>query len=185
MHVMYLHGFRSSPDSKKGRILRQAFSSRLGFSAPDLNVGPQEAQQIMLEAARGIDPNELCLVGSSLGGFYATWLAETLGCRAVLLNPATQPWDVINDYLGVQTINNSTRTIEVKPEFADQARALDVLVTNPSRNLVFLSTSDEVLDWRLAQMKYAACREVILPGNTHEIERFEECLPAIEQFLGV
>ena len=90
MHVMYLHGFRSSPDSKKGRILRQAFSSRLGFSAPDLNVGPQEAQQIMLEAARGIDPNELCLVGSSLGGFYATWLAETLGCRAVLLNPATQ-----------------------------------------------------------------------------------------------
>ena len=139
----------------------------------------------MLEAARGIDPNELCLVGSSLGGFYATWLAETLGCRAVVLSPATQPCDVINDYLGVQTINNSTRTIEVKPEFADQARALDVLVTNPSRYLVFLSTSDEVLDWRLAQMKYAACREVILPGNTHEIERFEECLPAIEQFLGV
>lgn len=185
MHVMYLHGFRSSPDSRKGKILRQVFSSRFDFSAPDLNVGPKQAQEIMMQATRGIDPKQLCLVGSSLGGFYATWLAETLNCRAVLLNPATQPWNVINDYLGVQTIYNSTRTIEVKPEFADQARELDVAVTNPSRYLVFLSTADEVLDWHLGQMKYAACREVILPGNIHEIERFEECVSAIEKFLGV
>ena len=119
-----------------------------------------------------------------MGGFYAKGWEKPFNCRAVLLNPATEPWNVINVYLGVQTIYNSPRTIEVKPKFADQVRELDVAVTNPSRYLVFLSTADEVLDWHLGQTKYAACRAVILPGNTHEIDRFEACVQAIEKFLG-
>lgn len=183
MVVIYLHGFRSSPASKKGQILKKAFSTNDEFRAPDLNVGPLEAQKIMLDTVKDLDPNDICLVGSSLGGFYATWLAEKIGCKAVLLNPATEPWSVINDYFGVQTINNTDRTIDVKPEFADQAREMAVDATNPQRYLVFLSTADEVLDWTKGQDKYSHCEQIILNGNTHEIENFETCLPAIENFL--
>ncbi len=183
MVVVYLHGFRSSPASKKGQILRKAFEESLGYRAPDLNVGPLEAQKVMLETVKDLNPKDLCLVGSSLGGFYATWLAERIGCKAVLLNPATEPWAVINDYLGLQTIHNTNRTIFVKPEYADQAREMATEATDPSRYLVFLSTADEVLDWTKGQKKYSQCEQVILPNNTHEIESFEDCLPAIKAFL--
>lgn len=183
MVLMYLHGFRSTPASKKGRIMKEAFAERLIYRAPDLNVGPAQVQAILKEAVKAIDPKELCLVGSSLGGFYATWLAEKIGCHAVLLNPATEPWCVINDYLGVQTIHNTDRTIDVKPEFADEARSMHCERIHPERYLVFLSTADEVLDWRKAQNKYSQCRTILLPGNTHEIDHFEQCLPEIEKFL--
>ena len=183
MVLMYLHGFRSTPQSKKGQIMRQAFASRLSYRAPDLNVGPAEAQKILSQAVEGIDPKKLCLVGSSLGGFYATWLAEKIGCHAVLLNPATEPWCVINDYLGIQTIGNTGRTIDVKPHFADEARRMHCEKIHPERYLVFLSTQDEVLDWRKAQKKYSACPTIVLPGNNHQIDNFERCLPDIEEFL--
>lgn len=183
MVLMYLHGFRSTPASNKGRIMKEAFAERLIYRAPDLNVGPAQVQVILKEAVKTIDPQELCLVGSSLGGFYATWLAEKIGCHAILLNPATEPWCVINDYLGVQTISNTDRTIDVKPEFADEARSMLCEHIHPERYLVFLSTADEVLDWRKAQNKYSQCRTILLPGNTHEIDHFEQCLPEIEKFL--
>lgn len=183
MYLVYLHGFRSTALSKKGRILAQAFSSKYSYMAPDLNVGPAAAQEILKSTVESIDPEDLCLVGSSLGGFYATWLAERIGCRAVLLNPATEPWSVINDYLGIQSIKNTDRTIEVKPEFAQEAREMNCDTIHPERYLVFLSTADEVLDWRKAQRKYAACRTILLPNNTHEINHFEQCLPEIERFL--
>ena len=86
MVLMYLHGFRSTPMSKKGQIMREAFSGRVQYLAPDLNTSPSHVQTIIQEAIKGIAPEELCLVGSSLGGFYATWLAEKVGCRAILLN---------------------------------------------------------------------------------------------------
>lgn len=183
MVLMYLHGFRSTPMSKKGQIMREAFSGRVQYLAPDLNTSPSHVQTIIQEAIKGIAPEELCLVGSSLGGFYATWLAEKVGCRAILLNPATEPWSVINDYLGLQPIGNTNRFIEVKPEFADELRQMNCERIHPERYLVFLSTHDEVLDWHKAKSKYAACRQILLPGNTHEIDHFEQCLPEIEHFF--
>ena len=137
MVLMYLHGFRSTPMSKKGQIMREAFSGRVQYLAPDLNTSPSYVQTIIQEAIKGIAPEELCLVGSSLGGFYATWLAEKVGCRAILLNPATEPWSVINDYLGLQPIGNTNRFIEVKPEFADEVRQMNCERIHPERYLVF------------------------------------------------
>ena len=105
--------------------MREAFAEKLTFEAPDLNVGPKEAQKILIEATQNLDPSQLCLVGSSLGGFYATWLAERISCRAVLLNPATEPWCAINDYSGVHTIPNTDRPMEVLPGFHQQARQMN------------------------------------------------------------
>ena len=94
MVLMYLHGFRSSPDSNKGQVMREALGEKFTFLAPDLNVSPLAVQKILLETVKDINPSQLCLAGSSLGGFYATWLAEKIGCRAILFNPATEPWCV-------------------------------------------------------------------------------------------
>ena len=160
MVLMYLHGFRSSPDSNKGQVMREALGEKFTFLAPDLNVSPLAVQKILLETVKDINPSQLCLAGSSLGGFYATWLAEKIGCRAILFNPAT----------------------ELKPEFADQAKSMHCEIIHPERYLVFLSTADEVLDWHKAQKKYSACRQILLPENTHEITDFEQCLPEIEHF---
>ena len=120
---------------------------------------------------------------SCIDNRWSTWLAEKVGCRAILLNPATEPWSVINDYLGLQPIGNTNRFIEVKPEFADELRQMNCERIHPERYLVFLSTHDEVLDWHKAKSKYAACRQILLPGNTHEIDHFEQCLPEIQHFF--
>ena len=183
MVVIYLHGFRSSPASQKGKILRSAFATKGSFLAPDLNCSPNEVQALLLDLIKDIASDDICLVGSSLGGFYATWLAEKIGCKAVLLNPATQPWEVVGQYLGVQTIHGTDRTIEVKPEFEGQMLSMAAKPTKPERYLVFLSTDDEVLDWHKAQRQYADCEQVILEGNNHQIEHFETCLARIEQFI--
>ena len=94
-----------------------------------------------------------------------------------------QPWEVVGQYLGVQTIYGTDRTIEVKPEFESQMLSMAIKPTKPERYLVFLSTDDEVLDWHKAQRQYADCKQVILEGNNHQIEHFETCLARIEQFI--
>lgn len=182
--VLYLHGFRSTPQSKKGQLMRQAWINRFDFRAPDLNMSPLEVQSVLLETVADLDPHDVVLIGSSLGGFYANWLAEKVGCRAILLNPATEPWTVINDYLGVQSITGTDRTIEVKPEFADQTLAMVSDVGCSERYFVVLCTGDEVLDWGKAHRKYATCQQLVIEGNTHEIVDFEKYIPQLEHFIG-
>ncbi|MEF9944683.1 MAG: YqiA/YcfP family alpha/beta fold hydrolase, partial [Burkholderiaceae bacterium] len=103
--MLYLHGFRSSPRSKKAVMMGQALAARgpaADFICPQLPASPRAAAALIEAAVQGIDPAELVVVGSSLGGFYATWLAERLGCRAALLNPAIRPYDDLRHYIGLQ-----------------------------------------------------------------------------------
>ena len=181
--VVYLHGFRSHPLSNKGRIMSRAFQGEYAFIAPDLNDSPEAVQSILLNAVKGLKADETVLVGSSLGGFYAHWLSQRRGMRAVLLNPATEPWHVTQDYLGEQKITGTNRTILVKPEFADQLKAMDCANTHPERLMVVLSTGDTVLDWHLAQKKYSQSEQVILQGNTHEIIDFDQRIELLRKFF--
>ena len=182
--VIYLHGFRSTPFSKKGQVMREAWSETMHYRAPDLNFSPKNVQPILMDVVKDLDPKDLVLVGSSLGGFYANWLAEKIGCRAILLNPATEPWSVINDYLGVQPITGTDRTITVTPAYADEAKAMVSHPSDSSRYLVVLCTGDEVLDWSKAHAKYADCHQIVIEGNTHEIVDFESYIPQLEEFIG-
>lgn len=181
--VVYLHGFRSCPQAKKASLLRQAWSDKVRFVAPDLNDSPANVKKLLLDTVKDIDPKSLVLVGASLGGFYAHWLAEQVDCRAILLNPATQPWNVINQYLGEQTIYGTDRTITVTPEFADELKAMEVEVSDASRYWVLLCTGDEVLDWKVAHTKYADCHQIVVEGNNHMIEGFDTWIPDLEKFV--
>lgn len=187
--ILYLHGFRSSPQSKKARIVRQAMAVRGkldDFLCPQLPASPRAAAQLIEATARLEHPHQLALIGSSLGGYYATWLAERVGCRAALLNPAISPYEDLCAHLGPQPVYFSEQTIEVKPEYMDELRALDTpSISRPERYLLLAATGDEVIDWRAMAAKYAGCRQRIIDGSNHEISDFAAYLDELLAFCGV
>lgn len=183
--LLYVHGFMSSPESVKGRMLKAACEKRgVRFFAPDLNCPPQEALERLKSIVQEEKAGTLALVGSSLGGFYATSLADAYDLRVCLVNPATHPWDVVKDYVGEVLEAPNQKKVTIVPRYADDLRAMAVTtIKNPEKMLVLLSTADEVLNWTEAKAKYAACRQLILPGETHRVEAFGEYVDTIFEFL--
>ena len=170
--ILYLHGFLSSPESNKVRVLRAAAPDGVRVFAPDLNVPPLEADRIISGLVGQAEADGLTVVGSSLGGFWAARAAVRHGLRCVLLNPCFNPWVFVGRHVGVQTIYGTDRRIEVKP-----------LAVDPGRTLVVLGTADETLDWQAGARAYAACRQVIIPGGDHRISNIGAVMPRIMDFI--
>jgi uncharacterized protein len=187
--ILYLHGFRSSPGSRKALQIRDALAARGradDYLCPQLPASPRLAIDLLLAAARLEDPGRLALVGSSLGGYYATWLAEQLGCRAVLLNPAITPYVDLKNHLGPQPVFFSDASIDMKPEYLDELRALDTpRITRPERYFLVAATGDEVIDYRTMVARYAGCRQRVIEGSDHQIQDFARYLDEVLAFCGV
>jgi hypothetical protein len=186
---MYLHGFRSSPQSKKASQIRVALESR-GLAAeyvcPALPASPRAAVRMALAAAQLEEPQRLALIGSSLGGYYATWLAERLGCRAVLLNPAICPARDLEAHLGRQPVFFSDRTIDMRPEYLDELREIDTpRISRPERYFLVAATGDELIDYRTMVARYAGCRQRVIEGSDHALTDFAAYLPEVLAFCGV
>ena len=185
--ILYLHGFCSSPQSWKARLLADTLAERsLGerLFCPFLSPVPAEAIA-QAEAIIGRAHGPLNVVGSSLGGFYATWLAEKCDLRAVLINPAVVAPISLEKYLGTQTNLHTGESFEFTVEHIDQLRALEVPRVTPSRYLLLLETGDEVLDYRQAVARYAGCRQLVLPGGNHGFQRFPDYLPQLFEYCGL
>jgi predicted esterase YcpF (UPF0227 family) len=129
----------------------------------------------------------MAVVGSSLGGFYATVLAERLGCRAALINPAVEPARDLAKYIGEQTaFHDPQEHFFFRPEFVDELRELHPpAITAPERYLALVATGDEVLDWREMAARYAQCRLHVIPGSDHALSDFDAHLPRLLAFLGL
>ena len=128
----------------------------------------------------------MAVVGSSLGGFYATWVAETFGCKAVVLNPAVDPARDLAKYIGEQTSwHDPNERFFFRPEFVDELKALsqEGSLQHPANYLAVITKGDEVLDWREMQARYAACSMRLLEGGDHAISDFGAHLPAVLEFL--
>jgi len=192
--IVYLHGFRSSPASVKAAAvgaavaaLAQAIRPRL--YVPLLEFSPARAVAAVESWVRGnvTDPAApLTFVGSSLGGFYATYLAERLGARAALINPAIRPYDDLAAYVGPQTNLYTGATFVVTAAHFDELRALAVpRITRPSRYFLLVQSGDEVLDWREAVRFYGGACQHVESGGDHAFQRVETQIPAILRFAGV
>jgi len=184
--VIYLHGFNSSPQSHKAQAMKRYMEARgLGtrFVCPALPHRPREAIAL-LEAAIAARPGAT-LVGSSLGGFYATYLAEKHGLKAVLLNPAVHPQADLESYLGTQRNLYTGAEYELTRDHLDDWRALVVETLHPERYLLIVETGDEVLDYRDAVLRYAGARQVIVAGGDHTLRSFPEHLPLVLEFAGL
>jgi predicted esterase YcpF (UPF0227 family) len=185
-HVLYLHGFRSSPRSFKARVVhdRMAAAGRAHqLSCPQLPASPRAAMELALDLVERYPAGELAIVGSSLGGFYATWLAERLGCRAVLLNPAVNPLKDLEKHVGVTTAWHSDEPFEFKREYIDELAALRVeSITRAERYFLVAATGDEVLDYRDMVAHYKGARQHVIEGSDHAISEFEQYVDEVLAF---
>jgi len=186
--ILYLHGFRSSPASRKAQQLRAALAARGladDYLCPQLPASPRHAVELALAAARLDDPARLALIGSSLGGYYATWIAERLGCRAVLLNPAIAPYEDLKPHLGRQPVFHSQASIDLRPEYLDELRAIDTpRITRPECYLLLAATGDELIDYRTMIARYAGCRQRVIAGSDHQLSDFQDHLDEVLEFCG-
>ena len=193
--IIYLHGFCSSPASWKSQLLAEEMARRglaEHFVCPQLSPVPDEAAASvsrLIEAADG----PVTLIGSSLGGHYANFLAEKHGLNAVLINPAVPQGDFLRgavDYLdlakfvGEHANFHSGEAFSFTEAHAAQLKA-QVSRPTPGRYWLLLETGDEVLDYRQAQDFYAGCRQTVLEGGDHGFASFAEFVPQIIEFAGL
>jgi uncharacterized protein len=186
--ILYLHGFRSSPHSFKARLLgerMQALGLADEYVCPQLPASPAQAIALA-ESFIARHEADICLIGSSLGGYYATWLAERHGCRAVLLNPAVKPPRDLEKYVGVTTAWHSNERFEFKREYIGELHTLAVeRITRPDRYFLLAATGDEVLDWKEMQAHYPGARQHIIQGSDHGITDFADYADEVLAFCGI
>jgi uncharacterized protein len=186
--ILYLHGFRSSPQSFKAQLIGrrlQALGRGAEYRCPQLPASPRQAIELAQNLAHHCAPSELTLIGSSLGGYYATYLAEQLGCRAVVLNPAITPLRDLEKYVGASTAYHSDLPFEFKAEYLAELRALAVeRITEPQRYFLLAATGDEVLDWRQMVAHYAGARHCVIDGSDHGLSDFAQYLDQVLAFCG-
>ena len=183
--LIYIHGFNSSALSFKAGLLRDHMA-RLGFAqqyaCPELPHRPAAAMQLLRELVQQHNPRRVTLVGSSLGGFYATWLTEHLGTRTVLVNPAVRPYELLAPYIGTQKNLYTGAGDEFTQTHIDELRALEVDSVTPSHYLLITATGDEVLDYRAGVERYAGCEQIIVPGSDHGFGDFAAHIDRVISF---
>ena len=181
MRLVYLHGFNSSPRSHKATLLEHDLARRglaASYACPAL---PPLASEALACIEPLLEP-DTCLVGSSLGGFYATWLAETRGHRAVLINPAIEPHVGLRALLGPQkNLYTGERYVLTEAHLREWQALYPPRIT-PGRYLLLVETGDEVLDYRKAVQRYAGCEQLIVEGGDHSLRSFPRHLLRILRF---
>ena len=189
-HLLYLHGFRSSPQSAKARRLAAwvaAERPELTWWCPQLPPSPRQAMELVREGVRTWPLDRMAVIGSSLGGFYATRVAAETGCRAVVLNPAVHAARDLARHIGEQTAwHDPSQRFWFDPAFVDELRALECgALPHPERLLAVIAKGDEVLDWREMAARYPESPMRLVEGSDHALSDFEDHLPHVLAFLGL
>ena len=188
-YLLYLHGFRSSPRSFKARVVQEKLEQAgLGerLICPQLPASPKAAMDLALALAERHAPDNLAIVGSSLGGFYACWLAERLGVRAAVINPSVDPTRNLEKHVGVTTAWHSDEPFEFRQEYIGELQALRVeQITRPERYFLLAATGDEVLDYRDMVAHYAGARQHVIEGSDHAIPEFPQYVDEVLAFCGL
>lgn len=184
--LIYIHGFNSAPESFKARLIG-AQLRELGreheYFVPALPHRPAEAMALLCAAVEK-HPNA-ALIGSSLGGYYATYLAERYALRAILVNPAVKPHALLRNHLGPQKNLYFGASYELTTQHVAELEALDTAAITPARYLLLTRTGDEVLDYRDAVEKYRGAMQRVIPGGDHGFGDFADYLDEALAFCGI
>lgn len=187
-HLLYLHGFRSSPQSHKAKAMAafmKANYPQVQWWCPQLPPSPKAAMALLMGGISSWPHAQMAVVGSSLGGFYATHIAEATGCRGLLINPAVDPARDLAKYIGEnRQWHAPDESFYFLPEFVDELRALQVgELQHPQRYRAILAKGDEVLDWREMHARYRHTQITLLEGGDHALTGFESFLPDFAHFM--
>jgi predicted esterase YcpF (UPF0227 family) len=188
-HLLYLHGFRSSPQSTKARKVAawvEEHRPDLVWSCPQLDASPAKAMREVEDGIARWPDTAMAVIGSSLGGFYATVVAERHGCRAVVLNPAVVPARDLAAAIGETTAWHNGDPFVFRSEYVDELRAMGPgPLTDPGRYFAVVAKGDEVLSWREMSARYADSPMRLLEGSDHALTGFDALLPEVLAFLGL
>jgi predicted esterase YcpF (UPF0227 family) len=185
--VIYLHGFLSSPQSQKAtqtlEFVRANYQN-LTIEIPQLANYPNEAVAIIEQLVTKHKGNKLRFIGSSLGGFLSTYMIEKYSGKAVLINPAVRPFELLIDFLGEHINPNTQQPFLLEDKHIEDLRQLDTpSLKSTSDYWVLLQTADETLDYRQADTKYQDYKVTIEQGGDHSFQDFQRFLPDIFRFL--
>jgi predicted esterase YcpF (UPF0227 family) len=205
-HIIYAHGFRSSPRSFKAQFIAQwlqAHRPDIVWFCPQLPASPHAAADMLFNAVHSWPQHSTAVIGSSLGGFYATWLGALMRCRTVLLNPAVHPARDLVSYIGTQTAwHNPHELVTFESHFIEELKALytglgrkalgDVSVSEDATLLQdtlsllnIVATGDEVLSWQEMVARYPFAQLHLIEGSDHGISDFEQHFPVVKTYLGL
>ena len=188
--LLYLHGFNSSPQSHKAQLVSQymqAHGCHEQLICPHIPHIPGEAQSFLEQLAEtSLQDANLSYVGSSLGGYYAVYLAEKYGGRAVLINPSVKPYETLMAHLGTNKFYFDEGCWEFNESHIEQLKAMDVpVIEHPENYMVLLQTGDETLDYRQAAEKFSHSQCIIEDGGSHAFDGLERFLPQIIKFCNI
>ncbi len=187
-HLLYLHGFRSSPASTKARRTAAAVAERfpnVAWLCPALPASPKQAMEEVLRATADWPLATTAVIGSSLGGFYATYLAERWGCKAVLLNPAVKPARDLAAHLGDQTVwHDPEQHFVFEAAYVDELIAQEIAhISRPERYFAVIAKGDEVLDWREMTGHYPGAAIKLLAAGDHALSDYDQHIDEVLGFL--
>ena len=187
-HALYLHGFRSSPLSTKARLVAQRMAERhpaVTWWCPQLPPSPRAAMAMVMAGIEAWPRQRMGVLGSSLGGFYATHVAQATGCKAVLLNPAVHAARDLAKSVGEQTSwHDPADRFVFEPAYVDELRALETgPLADPAKYFAVIAKGDEVLDWREMTARYAGARIKLLEGSDHALSDFSQHIDEVFSFL--
>ncbi len=194
MRLLYLHGFRSSPQSAKALTMlwhvtaynaAVALDQRIHWHCPQLPPSPKLAMANIMRWVRSGDAAQpLAVIGSSLGGYYAALVAQATGCRCVLLNPAVYPARDLKAFIGRVSNWHDEGGYEFTQQHVDELQALEsTAFSYPQRTMAIISKGDEVLDWREMVARYPAAHMMLLKGSDHAINEFDNYAGDVLQFV--
>lgn len=187
-HLLYLHGFRSSPQSAKAQIMAQRVQSLhpgVTWWCPQLPASPAQAIDLLLKGTADWPLGQMAVMGSSLGGFYAAWLSAHLSIPAVLINPAVYPSRDLARYIGEHPVwQDPAQSIFFEPAYVQELMDLESQpLPTQLATLAIIAKGDEVLDWREMLARHQAGQVRLIEGGDHALSDFEVHLPQILEFL--
>ena len=188
--VVYLHGFRSSPRSSKavltGESVKALSTVNQSFEwyCPQLLASPKASMDMVIERIEASTYDRLVIMGSSLGGYYANYLAEKYGCKAVALNPAVRAPRELAQHVGMLTAYDTNEPYDFRPEYIQELSDFQVdAITNPGRYFLMAAKGDELLDWKEMVDFYKDAEQLVLEGSDHGIAEYPEHLPKVLEFI--
>ena len=188
MHLLYIHGFLSSPRSHKAVLVEEWLRDNrhdIQYHCPALTPYAADTRNTLESIVEELLPAKVGVVGSSLGGYWATWLVETYGLRAVLVNPAVKPSILKPDFINVELRNYHTdESYELEEHHVDDLLEVEIeKIKRPENYWLMVQTGDETLDYRLALEKYGACKQLVEQGGDHSFQGFENWIAQVVEFL--
>ena len=188
--LVYLHGFRSSPNSSKAVMTGEAVRALstpdniYEWYCPQLLASPKESIDMVVKHIDQSKADRIVIIGSSLGGFYTNYLAEKYQCKGIALNPAVYAARELEPHVGMMTSYDSEEPFDFKAEYIDELRALQVNgITDSNRYFLIAAKGDELLDWKEMAAFYPDSKQLILEGSDHGISEYADHLPTVIEFI--